>query len=106
MVVPLVYLACVLHNTMGCRDAYRLLLLTVLLGGGAGCPVSWAVVGLDLASLGSLHNERKGSMWKPLLFLLRRLKLQGLKRQKVPEIQGLKKNRKNHSLACKKSSRF
>ena len=37
---------------------------------------------------------------------LRRLKLHGMKRQKVPKIQGLKKHQKNHSLACKKSSRF
>ena len=37
---------------------------------------------------------------------LRRLKLHGIKRQKVPKIQGLKKHQKNHSLACKKSSRF
>ena len=38
--------------------------------------------------------------------MLRRLKLHGIKRQKVPKIQGLKKHQKNHSLACKKSSRF
>ena len=38
--------------------------------------------------------------------ILRRLKLHGIKRQKVPKIQGLKKHQKNHSLACKKSSRF
>ena len=37
---------------------------------------------------------------------LRRLKLHGIKRQKVPKIHGLKKHQKNHSLACKKSSRF
>ena len=37
---------------------------------------------------------------------LRRLKLQGTKRQKVPEIQGLRKHQKKHSLACKKSSHF
>ena len=37
---------------------------------------------------------------------LRQLKLHGIKRQKVPEIQGLKKHRKNHSFACRKSSRF
>ena len=37
---------------------------------------------------------------------LRRLKLHGRKRQKVPKIHGLKKHQKNHSLACKKSSRF
>ena len=61
IVVPLVHLACVMHNTMVCRDAYRLLHLTVLVGSGAGCPVNLVVVGLDLGSLGSLHNERKGS---------------------------------------------
>ena len=61
IVVPLVHLACVMHNTMVCRDAYRLVLLTVLLGSGAGCPVNLAVVGLDLGSLGSLHNKQKGS---------------------------------------------
>ena len=38
--------------------------------------------------------------------LLRRLKLHGIKRQKVPKIHGLKKHQKNHSLVCKKSSRF
>ena len=38
--------------------------------------------------------------------MLRRLKLHGTKRQKVPKIHGLKKHQKNHSLACKKSSRF
>ena len=38
--------------------------------------------------------------------LLRGLKLHGIKRQKVPKIQGLKKHQKNHSLACQKSSRF
>ena len=38
--------------------------------------------------------------------MLRRLKLHGIKRQKVPKIHGLKKHQKNHSLACKKSSRF
>ena len=38
--------------------------------------------------------------------LLRRLKLHGIKRQKVPKIHGLKKHQKNHSLACKKSSHF
>ena len=38
--------------------------------------------------------------------LLRRLKLHGIKRQKVPKIYGLKKHQKSHSLACKKSSRF
>ena len=37
---------------------------------------------------------------------LRRLKLHGIKRQKVPKIQGLKKHQKNHSLACQKSRRF
>ena len=37
---------------------------------------------------------------------LRRLKLHGRKRQKVSKIQGLNKHQKNHSLACKKSSRF
>ena len=37
---------------------------------------------------------------------LRRLKLHGIKQQTVPKIQGLKKHQKNHSLACKKSSRF
>ena len=37
---------------------------------------------------------------------LRRLKLHGIKQQKVPEIQGLKKHRKNYFLACIKSSRF
>ena len=37
---------------------------------------------------------------------LRRLKLHGIKQQKVPKIHGLKKHLKNHSLACKKSSRF
>ena len=37
---------------------------------------------------------------------LKRLKLHGIKRQKVPKIHGLKKHRKNHSLACKKSSHF
>ena len=37
---------------------------------------------------------------------LGRLKLHGIKRQKVPKIHGLKKNQKNHSLACKKSGRF
>ena len=40
------------------------------------------------------------------VFPLRRLKLHGIKRQKVPKIHGLKKHQKNHSLACKKSSRF
>ena len=39
-------------------------------------------------------------------FCLRRLKLHGIQRQKVPKIHGLKKHQKNHSLACKKSSRF
>ena len=34
--------------------------------------------------------------------VLRRLKLHGIKRQKVPKIQGLKKHQKNDSLACKK----
>ena len=42
----------------------------------------------------------------PYLLYLRRLKLHGIKRQKVPKIHGLKKHQKNHSLACKKSSRF
>ena len=37
---------------------------------------------------------------------LRRLKLHGIKRQKVPKTHGLKKHQKNHSLACKKSGRF
>ena len=37
---------------------------------------------------------------------LRRLKLHGIKREKVPKIHGLKKPQQNHSLACKKSSRF
>ena len=41
----------------------------------------------------------------PAVFL-RRLKLHGTKRQKVPKIHGLKKYQKNHSLVCKKSSRF
>ena len=40
------------------------------------------------------------------VLLLRRLKLHGIKRQKVPKIHGLKKHQKNHSLACKKSSCF
>ena len=34
------------------------------------------------------------------LLQLRRLELHGIKRQKVPEIQGLEKHRKNNSLAC------
>ena len=38
--------------------------------------------------------------------LSKRLKLHGIKRQKVPKKQGLKKHQKNHSLACKKSSRI
>ena len=37
---------------------------------------------------------------------LRRLKLQGIKRQKVPKIQGLKKRQKNHSLALQKIKPF
>ena len=37
---------------------------------------------------------------------LRRLKLHGIRRRKVPEVQGLKKHPKSHSLAGKKSSRF
>ena len=37
---------------------------------------------------------------------LRWLKLHGIKGQKVPKIQGLKRHQKNNSLACKKSSRF
>ena len=41
-----------------------------------------------------------------LLISLRRLKLYGIKRQKVPKIHGLKKHQKNHSLACKKIKPF
>ena len=37
---------------------------------------------------------------------LRRLKLHGTKRQKVPKIHGLEKHQKNHSLACEKSGCF
>ena len=33
-------------------------------------------------------------------------KLHGIKRQKVPKMHGLKNHQKNHSLACKKTSRF
>ena len=42
----------------------------------------------------------------PKVLILRRLKLHGIKPQKVPKVQGLKKRQKNHSLACKKKSRF
>ena len=42
----------------------------------------------------------------PADYALRRLKLHGIKRQKAPKIQGLKKHQQNHSLACKKSSCF
>ena len=41
-----------------------------------------------------------------LHYSLGRLKLHGIKRQKVPKIHSLKKHQKNYSLACKKSSSF
>ena len=71
-----------------------------------------------LEQLGLAHppaNQITGTMYLPgegigyhkdNPLLLRRLKLHGIKQQKVPKIHGLKKHQKNHSLACKKSSRF
>ena len=77
IVVPLVHVACVMHNTMGCRDAYWLLLVTRLLGSTAGCLVNLAVVGLDLGSLGSLHNELKGSSRSTTEWPLTRVHIHG-----------------------------
>ena len=63
---------------------------------GRSSPGAWAV----------LHSAPDAAIRGVFLSYLRRLKLHGIKRQKVPKIQGLRQHQKNHFLACKKSSRF
>ena len=61
----------------------------------------------DRLEVTSVTPQRRSVQQEPRQFyLLRRLKLHGIKRQKVPKIHVLKIHQKNHSFACKKSSRF